>query len=624
MRDFEAKKREILDRIDIVDVVSEQVALRRSGQRWVGLCPFHSEKTASFTVRPEHGLFKCFGCGKGGDVFSFVQFRENVPFIEAMRILADRAGVQLEGSTDRSPSGADRADIARVNAWAARFFRSQLLDPAIGQSARAYLSDRSVTDATAEMFQLGLATDGPSRLQEAASRAGISISLLFSADLIRRSEQGHHYDTFRKRLMFPIHDATRRVIGFGGRTLGDDRAKYLNTRQNVLFDKGRALYGIEFAREAASSARRVVVVEGYTDCVAAHQAGFRETVATLGTALTEAHVALLRRYFDRIVLLFDSDEAGAAAADRAIRTAVPRCVTVELARIPEGKDPSEFLERAGAAEFSDVLNGAVDALEFKWHQTRERFEGDAPGTQRREAVLDFLRVVAEAAETNAVDAIQRGLLVNQVAHLLRMDRAEVAALMARFRSRQGMGDRARPGAPAVPPGAVTGGEQAAWSRVLEVVLNEPEALAGIEDVPDPGLIADPCERRITTTVFNLWEARGTFRMADVLAQCHDPADAERVAELARRGEGLTDYAKTLRTSFDRIRRASDDRDLEERKKRLLQEETPSCASGEALGDRERVSDGVRRHAHFAPRRLIRRSAVTDTEADQTAKSKNTE
>ena len=372
MQDFEFKKRQILDRVDLQDVVAEHVTLKRSGRRLVGLCPFHSEKTPSFTVSPELGLFKCFGCGKGGDVFSFVQQRENVPFTEAMRVLADRAGVELGrmGSADSGGQpGPSRTDLARANSWAMGFFRSNLLDESGGRAAREYLRNRGFLEEAGERFSVGLAGDGVPSLRQAAARAGFDATILLAADLIRKSEDGRFYETFRRRLMFPIRDVTKRVIGFGGRTMVDDKAKYLNTRQTALFDKGRNLYGVDLARDAIVKRRRALVVEGYTDCIACHQANVGETVATLGTALTESQVDLLRRYCDEVTLLFDSDDAGEAAADRAIHVALPRCVKVRLGRIPDGKDPCEFLGNAGVGAFSDVLNGAVDALEFKWSQT---------------------------------------------------------------------------------------------------------------------------------------------------------------------------------------------------------------------------------------------------------------
>ncbi len=627
MRDFELKKRQILDRVDILDVVSEQVTLKRSGQRWVGLCPFHAEKTPSFTVQPDRGSFKCFGCGKGGDVFSFVQFRENVSFMEAMRILADRAGVDLGDVPQGESAGPGRADLARINTWAAGFFRAKLLDPSIGRSTREYLKIRQISEKTAEQFGLGLATEGTPGLREAATRAGIDSSLLLAADLIRRSDDGRLYDTFRNRLMFPIRDTSNRVVGFGGRTLGDDRAKYLNTRQNALFDKGRNLYGVDLARNTIAQRRRVVVVEGYTDCLAAHQAGFAETVATLGTALTESQVDLLRRYCDEVILLFDSDQAGEAAADRAIRVALPRCVAVRLARIPDGKDPSDFLSRASPEAFSDLLNRAVEALEFKWLQTEQRFRGDATDASRREAILDFLRVVAEAAYTRAVDAIQRGLLVNQVAHLLRMDRNEVDRLMVGLRPRRmqgaapprgGAGQAPRP----VPPDA----EQAAWTRVLEVLLNKPGVLEAPECLPDVSRIVNDRDRRTAAVVRELMQHPGGFRIADVLARFQDPADVARVMELAERGAKRGNYEDTIRAALEQIRRSLQNDEVEQSKRRYFAAQTAGEATEIARDQFASFGEGVRKHRDYLhiPRRLSRPTAAGAGTIDDTNESTSVE
>ncbi len=609
--DFEQVKRQILDRVRIQDIVAEHVTLKRRGVRWVGLCPFHSEKTPSFTVSPERGLFKCFGCGKGGDVFSFVQLRENVSFMEAMRHLADRAGVEFRDTTLRTsaaPGEPSRTDLAKVNAWALQFFRSNLLSESPGRSAREYLHGRGFTDATFERFGLGLAVDGGSSLKSAALRAGFSDAMLLAADLMRQDEHGRAYETFRSRLMFPIRDATGRIVGFGGRTLIDDKAKYLNTRQTALFDKGRNLYGIELAREAIASRRRAIVVEGYTDCMACHQAGFLETVATLGTALTDAHVDLLRRFGEEMVLLFDSDAAGEAAADRAIGLALPRCVKVRLARIPEGKDPSDFLGRASAADFSDVLNGAVDALEFKWSKTQERFRADSSDVRRREAVLDFVRVVADAVSTAAVDAIQRGLLVNQIAHLLRIEREEVSRLMSRSRSPRGESARAATsGAVSQRSVAPRDEEQAVWTHMLEVLLNAPDLLSLVDHAPDLARIADPRDRRIATALFDARRDGGQVALTDVLTRCHDPADAQRVTELVERGAARGNFEGTLRLALRRLGQTVRESAVDDSKQRLLDAEATGDSSQAENDARQTLNDGVKEHRHFAPRRLVRRA-----------------
>jgi len=608
--DFETAKRQILDRVRIEDVVGEQVRLRRSGPRWVGLCPFHSEKTPSFAVNPDLGIFKCFGCGKGGDVFTFVQLRDRVDFMDSLRLLADRAGVTLptrSGSSQAAESGPNRVDLLKAAAWGLTHFRSNLLNPTVGRSAREYLQHRGFSEATVERFGLGLASESAGAIRAAATRAGFDEAALLGADLIRADEQGRTYETFRDRLMFPIRDASGRVIGFGGRTLVDDKAKYLNTRQTTMFDKGRTLYGLDVARDAITSAGRAVVVEGYTDCIACHQAGFAETVATLGTALTEAHVDQLRRFSDEIILLFDSDAAGEAAADRAIGVALPRCVKVRLARVPDGKDPGEFLPRAGAAAFSDVLNGAVEALEFRWSATQRRFAGDASDASRREAVLDFMRVVRSSVDSRAMDAIQCGLMVNQIAHLLKIERADVARLLnkpATPRRADGPGESEGGDGPV--EAAPRSARQAAWTHLLEVALNRPELLAAVELRPDAGQVADPRDRRIAEA---LWEALATsssVTIADVLVRCGDPNDAARAVELVERGAARGNFEATLALCLERIGATSRDDEAARRRREWLRPVVDSATPEQGKETDRVLSESVKEHRHFVPRRFRRR------------------
>ncbi len=611
MLDFEAKKRQILDRVDILALVGEQVALKRSGKRWVGLCPFHTEKSPSFSVSPDMGIFKCFGCGKGGDIFSFIQFRENVPFMESMRFLADRAGVTLDEPNPKGSATAvesvTRLDIGKACAWALTFFRTNLTANG-GEPARQYLAGRGFLESTIEQFGLGLAFDGGPSLREAGARAGFSPLVLEAADLLRRDDSGRHYETFRNRLMFPIRDSSNRVIGFGGRTLADDKAKYLNTRQNALFDKGRNLFGIDLARQSIVERERAIVVEGYTDCMACHQAGFTETVASLGTALTEAHVDLLRRYAGEMVLVFDSDKAGIEAADRALRVALPRSITVRLARVPEGKDPGDFLTGPeSASRFMDLLKGAVEALEFTWRQTWARYHAPTSDTQRQEAVLDFVRMVCESAKAEALDAIRKGLLVNQLAHLLRLDRAEVVRLMASQPARRATGqiEIPRNADPALAP---RDAEQGAWVHLLEVLLNEPGLLGSLDEWPDTVRITDARDRRIAEWIFECARTFGEFALADVLACVQDGDDAARVAELAAHGQAVGNYESSFQVALDRLRQSGATLKLNSARRKLL--ETPQNAGDEL----EIYADGVRRHRHFGPMRLVRQAAGRSIES----------
>ena len=348
------------------------------------------------------------------------------------------------------------------------------------------------------------------------------------------------------------------------------------------------------------------------DCLAAHQAGFTETVASLGTALTDMQIDLLRRYCEEIILLFDSDAAGEAAADRAIRTALPRCVKVRLGRIPEGKDPSDYLAVAGPEGFSDVLNAAIDALEFKWSQTSARLKGGASDAGRREATDEFLGLIEEVYSGQAIDEIQRGLLVDQVRLVLGLPESKrdglynyLAELGRKKRGRTSVQTDTRSDERRLPANE----EQAAWVLVLEVLLNEPGAVEGVEKLPDVARIMDERDRRIAAIVTDLIEATGEFGLADVLARIHDPVDAQRVEELARAGEDRGNYVNTLRIAVERIQRASEEKEMELGREIYVNVKAADNPFEDSREQLEGYTDAVQKHRHFVPRRWQRAKDV---------------
>jgi DNA primase len=556
LHDFEATKEEIRQRIDLVEVVGEHVSLKRSGNSFSGLCPFHTEKTPSFHVIPSKMIFHCFGCKAGGDVFKFVQLREGVTFGESVRILADRAGIELRSRRPSASGAPGRTDLARANAWAADFYRKQLLDPQAGQSARRYVEGRGISAQTAERFQLGLADDVPGTLQKAAALAGIPDSLLRAAGLIRSDDGGSSYETFRHRLMFPIRDATKRVVGFGGRALGEAKAKYLNTPQNDLFDKGRLLYGLDLARTDISATGRSIVVEGYTDCIACHQAGFSSAVATLGTAMTESQANLLRRYGHQIILVFDSDAAGDAAAERALAVALRLGLTVRLASVPTGKDPCDFLGTHGPEAFESLLSSATEALRFSWERTRARFDSGGADAGRREAILEFVRLVAGLTRTGAVDAIQQGLIANQVAELLNIGPDQAHRLFNQATRPQRREPADSPSGADQPGGErpTATAEQSALTAILEVLLNEPGLHRIAQAVFSPRLFRDPTLRRVAEAVDLLARELGESTLVEVLDRLPDPHDAQRATELHIRGDARGNFAATLTGAVDYLER----------------------------------------------------------------------
>ncbi len=393
--------RQVKERTDITEVVTGYVALTRTGQNLKGLCPFHAEKTPSFTVSPSRQVFHCFGCGVGGDVFAFVMKRENVGFGDALRELGRRAGIAVSETAGgpRSQDEGLKERVLNINEAAAAWFRRNLLDPRGGKEAREYLATRGVTAETGEAFGLGVSSSAWDGLLRGLSTEGMAPGELASAGLAVAKDQGAsgrqeggYYDRFRGRVMFPIYDLRRRVIGFGGRILGEGVPKYLNSPDTPVFRKGHALYGLERAREAAGRTNSLVVVEGYFDAVALSQAGIKHVAATLGTALTPEHVRALGRFARRVVLLFDPDPAGVRAVVRTLDLFRDSGIGVRVVSLPEGDDPDTFVRREGGDAFLELEARSPSLVEFAVEQG---LRGAASGAleDRVRSVDDILRVL---------------------------------------------------------------------------------------------------------------------------------------------------------------------------------------------------------------------------------------
>jgi DNA primase len=360
---------EVLLRVDIVDVISDYVLLKKGGASYKGLCPFHSEKTPSFTVSPSKGLFYCFGCQASGNVFRFLMQHENVTFPEAVRLLAARYGVALP---DRAaPRQQDDAlqQLYRLHEAATAFFHRYLLQDPAAQQARAYCRQRQITSEVATRFALGYAPAAWDVLCGELQRQGFAQELLVRSGLVVvREDKGGVYDRFRQRLIFPIHDRLGRPVAFGGRSLeGVDASyvpKYLNSPETPIFHKGRTLYGLHLAKPAIRQAGRVIIVEGYTDVLACHRRGVTHVVGTLGTALTEQHVALLKGLAREIILVFDSDAAGGAATERGIGLFLEAGARVRIVELPAGEDPDSFLRQHDGADFLRCVDGAMTFLDY--------------------------------------------------------------------------------------------------------------------------------------------------------------------------------------------------------------------------------------------------------------------
>ncbi len=356
---------EIKTRSDIVAVIEQYVRLsKRSAANLFGLCPFHAEKTPSFSVSPEKQMYYCFGCHKGGDVIHFIMDIEKVGYLEALRLLADRAGVQIPAPDD--PSFRQRAErealLYKINTAAAAHFYLNLMESPQGRRARDYLIKRGITTGSIRKFGLGYATDDWENLWRRLRDKGFATDALAASGLFRQGREGP-YDLFRNRIIFPIFDALGRVIAFGGRVMDDSQPKYINSPENAIYTKGRHLYALNFAKK--SKEPDLIIVEGYMDAIAMHQAGVENTVAALGTALTANQAQLARRYTEQVVIGFDADPSGQDAARRSLDVLVAKGCQVTVLLIPDGKDPDDYIRRNGPDRFRDLVRRAVPLMDYK-------------------------------------------------------------------------------------------------------------------------------------------------------------------------------------------------------------------------------------------------------------------
>lgn len=365
---------EILEKIklqnDIVDVISERVRLRKSGRNFTGLCPFHNEKTPSFSVSQEKQIYKCFGCGEAGNVISFVMKEKNLPFIEAAKYLASRANIPLEMNNGEKSKAAKKKDLLyRINVEAAKFFFSNLMN---NQNAKEYFLNRGIKEETIKKFGLGFANDSWNSLMFYLRKKGINDTLLEEAGLISvNEEKGSKYDRFRNRVMFPVFDYQGRVIGFGGRVLDDAKPKYLNSPETLVFQKGTNLYGLNFALKHNMSERYFVIVEGYMDLISLHQYGITNVVASLGTALTINQARLLKRYADKVIISYDADMAGQMATLRGLEILRTAGFDVRVLNIPQGKDPDEYVRSNGKEAFLKLINSAEPLIDYRMKKAEE-------------------------------------------------------------------------------------------------------------------------------------------------------------------------------------------------------------------------------------------------------------
>jgi DNA primase len=544
---------------DIVDVISEHVSLKRKGREMVGLCPFHDDNRPSLNVNAVKQIFKCFACGAGGDVFKFLQMRENLTFPQAIERLAERAGIKLKplkpskkpSRTQEPSQQIDPNKLAKINAWAAGYFQQNLHDKKKGKYARDYLAQRQISPESIKNWKLGLAIDSPDDLLSTAREKNAQLKLLEPAGLITSQNQ----DKFVNRLMFTITDVTGRVIGFGGRTLDETGAKYINSPTTPLFDKSNSLYGLEQARHQIVSTGTAIVVEGYTDCIMAHQFGCTNVVATLGTSFTSGHGRILRRYAKKVILLFDSDVAGIEAANRALDVCLSQRIDIRLGSVPKGKDPCDFLLTAGKKRFEKLLNDAVDVFQFKWNRLTSGLSSDETLTGKRSAIEEYLQTIATALWAGNVSPIDRGLIVNRISKIIGLETRQINSELNR---------RLRQAARAASYNTEDKQSQtidyghglfaAAQREVLEVLLNEPRLFESVKQKITPDIFDVPISKQIAELLFEMLNNNINTSLKEILAKTESVELGNALVELSQTGEEKGNFQARLTGALDAIER----------------------------------------------------------------------
>lgn len=541
---------EIKQATDIVELVSQYFPLKRSGKNYKALCPFHLEKTPSFSVSSEKQIYYCFGCGEGGNVISFVMAMEKIGFLDAVKLLAERAGISLlfeEGS------GPDKARLFGLLEWANHFYESVLHNSPAGAPALEYLKKRGIHEESIRKFQLGFSPSSWDSLYQRAKKRGFTHEELQEAGLCLQGKKGL-YDRFRARIVFPIFDATGRVIGFGGRAMGEEELKYINSPETSLFSKGNTLYGLSLAKKGVQDKGAVAVVEGYTDVILAHQNGFHNFVATLGTSLTPAHSRLLKRHTDRVLIVFDGDTAGERASKRGIEVLLDEDLEVQVVELPQGLDPCEFLVSKGAGAFQVLMENAKGFLDYSLNKV---LSGE--GRMSVEAKLRGLRAILQIVG-GIHSPLKREIYIKEIAEKTGVREETIrSALLRRTLSSRAGEEEKRTDSPST--------TFRAEEEIIEAVLHEESIL---EEVDHRSLFRAFCSeenKKILGEIVRQIEEKGEVVPADLFIALKDHALEKRVAALlVKKGKP---YREQFFGSLQYLERAVLDQELkklsEERK-----------------------------------------------------------
>ena len=522
----------IRDATDIVDLISEHVQLVKKGRNYSGLCPFHDEKTPSFSVDPDRQFYHCFGCGVGGNVFKFIQEIDRVTFVEAVKFLAERTGIALpeRSGPSREEAAADD-ELYRANDLAQKYFHHLLLNDDVGASARTYLQTRRLSSDTIERFGLGYAPPEWDALLKVAGRRGLSPQILERAGLaLPRSTGSGHYDRFRDRIAFPIANLSNRTIAFGARALQPDQEpKYLNSPETSIYQKGRVLYGLSETRDVIRRQDAVLVVEGYMDLISLAQIGIQHVVATSGTALTEDHCRLLARFARQVVLLFDGDAAGSTAAMRALEVLLSTGLDVRVVSLPSEHDPDTFVQKHGPDALLKRAENAQSVLDFYLEQLAQQYDLSSVEGKGR-AVETFKPLIAKLSKPQ--EAVRRDLLLREVAQRLSVDEQ---ALRHEVQASVGHRPASRREGSEPPPTTAAPDPPRHELEFIGLLLNFPQFIPQTAQEFVPNSLSDARTQALCRTLFDHHAHGKAIDLGMIMSELADDALARLAAQCAAQG-----------------------------------------------------------------------------------------
>ena len=572
---------EILEATDIVQVISGHVPLKKTGRNYKANCPFHHEKTPSFVVSPDKQIYHCFGCGAGGNAFNFLMKYDRMEFLDAVRLLAKKAGVALPAVKKVSTGEASLIEkLARANELAAAFYTNNLLNNDLEKPASEYIEKRNISKNSIIKFKLGYSLNAWDRLIEYARQKGIGADILSKAGLaLKSTRDGSFYDRFRNRLIFPVFDAKGKVIAFGARVLDDSLPKYVNSPETPLYTKGKHLYGLNFAKQAIARANFVVMVEGYMDLISLSQAGIENVVASCGTALTPEQSRLLKRFTTDVVMIFDGDQAGETATLRNLDILIAEGFNARVVSLPSGYDPDSFVTKFGLDEFKKVIEQAKDLFSYKLGLLLKRYKSGTPEGKAKivsEMLPTLWRIPNAVLKSTYLRKLSEGLDIDEAA--LREELGKVRGDYTYYYKR----DAAQPDTSRM--------LKSAEKILLSLMLEDCSLIEGVRSKLDYGIFQDEVIRKIVKIMYDFCDGAKKITPGRLITFLDDETSSELISELASDGHRYADKEKNI---YDCIRWIKEN----SRKCRLKDLQT-EIHSAQTNGDQLRLKELVAQYSEL--------------------------